>query len=134
MFTAIPSDEAVRPSKPHEFGMFLGGQWYRLNAKESILSEDAVEGLDVSILQNALLHPILGIGDPKTDRRISFVGGIRGLKELEMRASEGVSFSMYPTSMDELFRVADEHRLMPPKSTWFEPKLRSGFLIHRIER
>lgn len=133
-FKITPEAQAVRPSRPHEFGMFLSGCWYRLTAKDALLSDDAVDGLDVSILQNALLGPILGIGDPKTDRRIAFVGGIRGLEELKKRAGSGVGFSMFPTSMDELFRVADAHRLMPPKSTWFEPKLRSGFLIHRIER
>ena len=90
--------------------------------------------LDVSLLQDFLLGPVLGIGDPRTDSRIGFVGGIRGLKELERRASEDMklAFSMYPTSMEELFAVADAGRLMPPKSTWFEPKLRSGLFIHRL--
>ena len=98
--------------------------------------DDAVDGLDVSVLQNHLLGPVLGIGDPRTDSRIGFVGGIRGLSELERRADTDmkVAFSMYPTSMEELFRVADQGRLMPPKSTWFEPKLRSGLLIHEFER
>ena len=95
---------------------------------------DPVKDLDVSILQDTLLHPVLGIQDPKTDKRIDFIGGIRGLGELERRCHTDmkVAFSMYPTSMAELFRVADEGKLMPPKSTWFEPKLRSGLFIHRL--
>ena len=106
-----------------------------LTASEKLLSiDDAVESLDVSILQNYLLKPVLGIDDPRTDSRIDFIGGIRGLKELERRADSDmkVSFAMYPTSIDELFAVADAGLLMPPKSTWFEPKLRSGLFIHRI--
>ena len=114
--------------------MFLDEQWYRCSIKPEQLSEDPVEGLDVSLLQNILLSPVLGIGDPKTDRRIDFVGGIRGLTELEKRAQTEckVAFAMYPTSIQELFAVADAGRLMPPKSTWFEPKLRSGLFIHEI--
>ena len=114
--------------------MYLGGKWYRLTAKQEILSEDPVDGLDVSLLQNNVLTPILGIDDPKTDKRIDFVGGIRGIGELERRCGEDcvLAFSMYPTSIQELFAVADAGRLMPPKSTWFEPKLRSGLFIHRI--
>ncbi|MBE5867300.1 MAG: DUF1015 domain-containing protein [Lachnospiraceae bacterium] len=129
------------PAKKGEFGMFMDGQWYCLTAKSAVCSDDAVAGLDVSILQDYLLAPILGIGDPKTDKRIDFVGGIRGLKELERRCTaskEGeeaemkVAFSMYPTSIAELFAVADAERLMPPKSTWFEPKLRSGLFLHEL--
>ena len=104
--------------------------------RQSLLcSKDPVDGLDVAILQNYLLDPVLGIKDPKTDKRIDFVGGIRGLKELEKRAQSDMklAFSMYPTSISELFAVADAGRLMPPKSTWFEPKLRSGIFIHEIE-
>ena len=125
-----------RPAKKGEFGMFLSDSWYILTAKPEIRSGDPVKGLDVSILQDYLLDPILGIKDPKTDPRIDFVGGIRGLEELERRVHEGmkVAFSMYPTSMEELLRTADAGLLMPPKSTWFEPKLRSGILIHEIER
>ena len=124
----------LAPAKKGQFGMFLEGKWYELVAKESILSNDAVEGLDVSILQNNLLGPILGIKDPRTDKRIDFVGGIRGLGELEKRCEIDMklAFSMYPTSMAELFSVADDGKLMPPKSTWFEPKLRSGIFIHKI--
>jgi uncharacterized protein (DUF1015 family) len=114
--------------------MYLDGQWYRLNAHKDLLSDDPVEGLDVSILQNEVLGPILGIGDPRTDKRIDFVGGIRGLEELEKRANSDMklAFSMYPTSIAELFDVADAGLLMPPKSTWFEPKLLSGLFIHEI--
>ncbi|MGI6011727.1 MAG: DUF1015 domain-containing protein [Ruminococcus sp.] len=126
--------EQVRPQQKGEFGMYMDGIWYRLRIKEEYLSEDAVDGLDVSLLQNHLLAPILGIENPKTDSRIDFVGGIRGLSELERRVNSDckAAFSMYPTSIGELFAVADEHRLMPPKSTWFEPKLRSGLFIHKL--
>ncbi|MEE1314963.1 MAG: DUF1015 family protein [Faecalimonas sp.] len=117
-----------------EFSMFLEGKWYRVNVREEDKSADPVAGLDVSILQEKLLSPILGIGDPRTDKRIDFVGGIRGLGELEKRVSEDckLAFAMYPTSIQELFDVADAGMLMPPKSTWFEPKLRSGLFIHKI--
>lgn len=126
--------EPFRPGRKGEFGMYLEDQWYCLTAKEEILSSDAVEGLDVSLLQKHLLEPILGIQDPKTDRRIDFVGGIRGLEELERRVHRDmkVAFSMFPTSIGELFAVADAGRLMPPKSTWFEPKLRSGLFLHTL--
>lgn len=126
----------LKPEKKYEYGMYLEGKWYRLTAHEDIRSQDAVEGLDVSILQDQLLAPILGIGDPKTDKRIDFVGGIRGLKELERRVQSDmrVAFSLYPTSIYELFAVADAGRLMPPKSTWFEPKLRSGLFIHSLRQ
>ncbi len=105
-----------------------------LKVKPEYASEDPVKGLDVSVLQDCLLGPVLGIGDPRTDKRIDFIGGIRGLAELERRVSEdmAVAFSMYPTSIQELFAVADARQLMPPKSTWFEPKLRSGIFIHKL--
>lgn len=126
--------EAYKPAKAREVGMFLEGEWYKLTVKESIVSDDPVEGLDVSILQKYLLTPVLGIEDPKTDKRIDFVGGIRGLKELERRCGVDmkVAFAMYPTSIRQLFAVSDAGMLMPPKSTWFEPKLRSGLFIHKI--
>lgn len=126
--------DAYKPAKKGEFGMFLDEEWYCLTAHANICSDDAVKGLDVSILQDYLLAPVLGIGDPKTDKRIDFVGGIRGLKELERRVHKDmtVAFSMYPTSIYELFGVADAGLLMPPKSTWFEPKLRSGLFVHEI--
>ena len=123
------------PTEKASFGMYLDGTWYRLRAKEAITdNDDPVESLDVSILQNYLLNPILGIKDPRVDKRIDFIGGIRGLKELERRVSEdmNVAFSMYPTSITELFEVSDAGKLMPPKSTWFEPKLRSGLFIHSL--
>ncbi len=133
-FEVDEEKEAVSPSKKAEFGMLLNGKWYRLKAKEELLKDDAVEGLDVSILQNEVLFPLLGIEDPRTDKRIDFVGGIRGLSELERRCKDDMclAFSMYPTSISELFEVADAGRLMPPKSTWFEPKLLSGLFIHDI--
>ena len=133
-FELSVSDVPVSPDKKGTYGMFLDNTWYLLKAKGKILSDDAVDGLDVAVLQNSLLEPVLGITDPKTDKRIDFVGGIRGLKELERRCSLDcvVAFSMYPTSISELFAVSDNNRLMPPKSTWFEPKLRSGLFIHRI--
>lgn len=122
------------PKQKKEFGMYLGKKWYKLQIKKEQISDDVVENLDVSILQNKLLKPILGIKEPGKDNRIIFVGGIRGLKELENCVENGfqVAFSMYPTSMQELFSVADAGRLMPPKSTWFEPKLRSGLFLHKI--
>lgn len=135
LFAVTPSDEPVRPAKKGEFGMFLEDQWYRLSAGDALYEgKGVVEALDVSILQDLLLGPVLGIGDPRTDKRIDFIGGIRGLEELERRAKSDmkVSFSMYPTSIGELFDVADAGLLMPPKSTWFEPKLRSGLFIHEI--
>ncbi len=127
--------QPCRPERKGTFGMYLDGEWYLLTARDSIRSEDPVEGLDVSVLQRCLLGPVLGILDPKTDKRIDFVGGIRGLGELERRVHEDmeVAFSMYPTSIEELFAVADAGKLMPPKSTWFEPKLRSGLFLHDLE-
>ena len=126
--------EAFSPEEKGTFGMFLEGKWYCLKARPEYMSNDPVDGLDVSILQDHLLDPVLGIGDPRTDKRVDFIGGIRGLKELERRCHEDmkVAFSMYPTSIRELLEVADAGRLMPPKSTWFEPKLRSGLFIHRL--
>ena len=133
-FDIAESDKQVSPDKKGTFGMYLGGKWYKLTAYKDIMSDDPVDGLDVAVLQDNLLAPVLGIGDPKTDKRIDFVGGIRGLSELEKRCREDcvVAFSMYATSIAELFAVADAGKLMPPKSTWFEPKLRSGLFIHRI--
>ena len=124
----------AKPERKGDVGMYLSGKWYMLTAKDSIKSNDPVDGLDVAILQNSLLTPILGIGDPRTDKRIDFIGGIRGLSELERRVATDmkVAFAMYPTSISELFDVADADLLMPPKSTWFEPKLRSGIFIHQI--
>lgn len=133
-FTVKESAGQAKPEKKGDVGMYLSGKWYLLTAKDEIKSDDPVEGLDVAILQNSLLTPLLGIKDPRTDKRIDFIGGIRGLSELERRADSDmkVAFAMYPTSIGELFAVADAGLLMPPKSTWFEPKLRSGLFIHRI--
>lgn len=137
-FTVTPysGDGALKPEKKHTFGMYLDGKWMLLTAKEgSFDAKDPVAQLDVSILQNNLLHPILGIGDPRTDKRIDFVGGIRGLNALSERVDDGsmaVAFSMYPTTMDDLMEIADAGAIMPPKSTWFEPKLRSGLFIHKL--
>lgn len=128
-------EQEVAPGKKGEITMYMEGCWYRLAASEEMLSiTDAVASLDVSLLQDYLLKPVLGIQDPRTDDRIDFVGGIRGLGELKRRADSDmkVAFAMYPTSIGELFAVADAGLLMPPKSTWFEPKLRSGLFIHKI--
>ena len=134
-FIVEKAEGQVRPEKKGTFGMYTEGQWYHLTAKPELFEgKDAVGSLDVSVLQDYLLGPVLGIGDPRTDQRIDFIGGIRGLSELEKRADSDmkISFSMYPTSITELFDVADQELLMPPKSTWFEPKLRSGLFIHLL--
>ncbi len=132
-FTVEAHDGAVRPAKRHDFGMYLDGKWHSLTLKDGIADEsDPVGSLDVSLLQKLVISRIFGIDDPRTDKRIDFVGGIRGLGELEKRCGEDmrVAFSMYPTSLDELMRIADASQIMPPKSTWFEPKLLSGLFIH----
>ncbi len=125
------------PTLRHEFGMYLDGRWFRLKAKPGTYrEEDPIGSLDVSILQNNLLEVVLGISDPRTDKRIDFVGGIRGMTELERLVDGGgfqVAFAMYPTTLEELIRVADAGLIMPPKSTWFEPKLRSGMFVHLLE-
>lgn len=128
-------DTSVSPAKKADFTMFLEDEWYTLTADDKLLSTDPVKGLDVSILQDNLLGPILGIADPRTDKRIDFVGGIRGNKELVRRCNNDmkVAFSMYATSITELLNVADAGLLMPPKSTWFEPKLLSGMFIHSLD-
>ncbi len=133
-FDVVSSDVIVTPSVKGEYGMCLDGKWYRLRQKERFLQKDIVESLDVSYLQNELLEPVLGIVDPKTDSRIAFAGGIRGTEYLQERCEQDikVAFSVYPTSIRELFSVADAEKMMPPKSTWFEPKLRSGLFIHRF--
>lgn len=127
--------QKVLPEAPHVFGMYLGNQWYRLTSLPGTFSDDPIGQLDVTILQNNLLAPILGIGDQRTDKRIDFVGGIRGLAELERRVNSGdmaIAFSLYPVTADQLFAIADSGQVMPPKSTWFEPKLRDGLLTHLI--
>ena len=129
------SKDAYKPQEKHTFGMLLDGEWYKLGAKEGTFDKnDPVERLDVSILQNNLISPILGIDDPRTDKRIDFIGGIRGLGELERRVNTDmkIAFSMYPTTLDDLMAIADADKIMPPKSTWFEPKLLSGLFIHKL--
>lgn len=128
--------EIFKPDTMREFGMYLQGQWYKLTAKLGTYPDnDPVNGLDVSIMQNNLLNPILGIEDPRTDDRIDFVGGIRGLKELSKRVDSGemaVAFALYAVTIEQLIRIADSGNVMPPKSTWFEPKLRSGLIVHQF--
>lgn len=134
-FEIIESSEQVKPKEKHTFGMYLENQWYLLKAKKGIFNpDDPVDRLDVSILQNNLLRPILGIDDPRKSKRIKFIGGIRGLNELEKRANTDmkVSFSMYPTTIEDIMAIADSGEIMPPKSTWFEPKPRSGLFIHKF--
>lgn len=129
------SKEAVKPKKKHTFGMYMNNIWYELEAKDGTFNEeDPMERLDVSILQNNLLSPILGIDDPTKSDRIEFIGGIRGIKELEKRANKDmkVSFSMFATTIDDIMSIADSGMIMPPKSTWFEPKPRSGLFIHKL--
>lgn len=136
-FTVTPAKPGApyAPKSKHEFGMYLNNTWYAITAKEgSFDANHPIDSLDCAILQSNLLAPILGINDPRTDNRIDFVGGIRGLEELERRTGEGVAFSLYPVTMADLFHVADSGEIMPPKSTWFEPKLRSGLFAHEIER
>lgn len=136
-FDIKPAEQAVKPQRAGEFGMYLGGKWYQLNIHSQLIpSEDPVASLDVSLLANHLIEPILGISDPRRDYRIDFVGGIRGLSELEKRVDQGdmvVAFSMFPTSMQDLMAVADADKVMPPKSTWFEPKLADGLVSHVLD-
>ena len=130
-----PEDKQYHPEEKHTFGMYLDGKWYKLTAKQGTFDEaNPVEQLDVSILQKNLLTPVLNIGDPRTDKRIDFIGGIRGLGELERLVNGGfkVAFSMYPTTLEDLMAIADANMIMPPKSTWFEPKLLSGLFIHKL--
>ncbi|MEN8079042.1 DUF1015 family protein [Clostridioides difficile] len=134
-FMVNVSKEPVKPKRKHTFGMYMNNTWYELEAREDTFNEnDPMERLDVSILQNNLLAPILGIDDPTKSDRIEFIGGIRGLKELEKRANKDmkVSFSMYATTTDDIMSIADGGMIMPPKSTWFEPKPRSGLFIHKL--
>ena len=136
-FNVVPAPVGApyAPRGKHEFGMCLRGTWYSITAKEGTFdAAHPIESLDCAILQSNLLAPVLGIDDPRTSERIDFVGGIRGLQELEERTGQGVAFSLYPVSMADLFHVADSGEIMPPKSTWFEPKLRSGLFLHEIER
>ena len=136
IFTVEEKCEIVRPDSRHTFGFYCDKKWYKLTLKEGLCDEnDPLDSLDVSVLQKYVISGIFGIDDPRTDKRIDFVGGIRGLKELERRCNEDmeVAFSMYPTSLSELMAIADSGRVMPPKSTWFEPKLLSGLFIHNLK-
>ncbi len=132
---AFDGEGQYKPEAKHTFGMYLEKKWYKLTAKDGTFDEaDPVDRLDVSILQNNCITPIFGIEDPRTDKRIDFVGGIRGLKELERRCETDmvIAFSMYPTSLEDLMAIADAGKVMPPKSTWFEPKLLSGLFVHKL--
>ena len=134
-FSVEKADKAFSPANLHQIGMFLNKQWYRLTAKEDTYTNDPIGILDISILSDNLLNPVLNIKDQRTDKRIDFVGGIRGLKELEKRVNSGemaVAFSLHPVTIQQLFDIADSGNVMPPKSTWFEPKLRDGLLTHLI--
>jgi uncharacterized protein (DUF1015 family) len=136
-FSVTPESAAVKPATNREFGMYLAGNWYRLKINDNrVPTDDPVGQLDVSLLADNLIDPILGISDPRRDKRIDFVGGIRGLKELERRVDSGemaVAFSLFPTRMDQLMAVADAGEVMPPKSTWFEPKLADGLVSHLLD-
>ncbi|MEO5941927.1 MAG: DUF1015 family protein [Ferruginibacter sp.] len=135
-FIVEKKDSTYRPEAIHQFGLYLNKQWYKLRAKEGTYTSDIIDVLDISILQKNFLEPILGIKDQRTDTRIDFVGGIRGLGELENRVNSGemaLAISLYPVSIQQLFDVADSGEVMPPKSTWFEPKLRDGLLTHLID-
>lgn len=136
-FTVEQSDQPVKPGQPAEFGMYLQGTWYKLNLPANLIpSDDPVARLDVSLLANNLIEPLLGISDPRRDTRIDFVGGIRGLQGLEKRVDSGemqVAFSLFPTGMEDLMAVADAGEVMPPKSTWFEPKLADGLVSHMLD-
>lgn len=136
IFEVTPSPAPVIPAERHHFGMYLAGSWYHLHARTALVNEaDTVDRLDVSILQNNLLNPLLGIENPRTDKRIHFVGGIRGNDELVKLVDSGeyaVAFALHPTSILELIELADQDQIMPPKSTWFEPKLRSGLFVHLL--
>ncbi len=132
-FSVQKVPKAYSPEGPHNFGMYLAGSWYQLTALDGTFPTDPVGVLDISILQNNLLEPVLGIKDQRTDKRIDFVGGIRGLEELERKVNSkemAIAFSVYPVSIEQLFDIADTGQVMPPKSTWFEPKLRDGLLTH----
>ena len=128
-------EETYSPEAKHVFSMYLGGKWYRLIPDSSIIPDHVIDSLDVAILQNNILEPVLGISDPRTDKRIDFVGGIRGLGELKRRAESDmkVAFAVYPVDVTDLLKVSDNDMVMPPKSTWFEPKLGSGLFMHRLK-
>jgi len=136
-FTVSKNFAARSPQQLHDFGMYVGGEWYKITIKKGMFDEsDPVASLDASILQEHLLYPVLGIKDPRVDDRIKFIGGIRGMDELEKLVNKdgfAVAFSVYPTTMGQIIKVADAGAIMPPKSTWFEPKLRSGIFTHKLD-
>jgi uncharacterized protein (DUF1015 family) len=135
-FAVTSAAQAVKPRRRGEFGLYVAGAWHRLEIRPDLVPQDPVRRLDVSLLTDHVLAPILGIEDLRRDRRIDFVGGIRGLVELEKRVDSGdmaAAFSLHPTTMDELMAVADAHEIMPPKSTWFEPKLADGMVSHVLD-
>lgn len=136
-FTITENFTARSPQQLHDFGMYLNGRWYKITIKKGLYDEqDPVASLDAAILQDHLLYPVLGIADPRVDDRIKFIGGIRGMDELEKLVNQdgfAVAFSLYPTTMEQIIKVADAGAIMPPKSTWFEPKLRSGLFTHRLD-
>ena len=132
---AVVGDDAFKPKAPHEFGMYINGVWYQLTARQGTYSNDPIGVLDVTILQQNVLDKLLNIKDPRTDKRIDFIGGIRGMGALEKRVDSGeaaVAFSLYPVTIQQLFDIADSGQVMPPKSTWFEPKLRDGLVVYMI--
>jgi uncharacterized protein (DUF1015 family) len=135
-FTVTPvGKDAYQPTQIHDFGMYVGGTWYKLTAREGSYTNDPIGILDVTILQNNVLSKLLNIHDPRTDKRVDFVGGIRGMAGLQHRVDNGdmaVAFSLYPVSIQQLFDIADSGNVMPPKSTWFEPKLRDGLVVYMI--
>ena len=134
-FAVDKIENEFSPKQLHDFGMYINGEWYKLTANENIYSNDPIGVLDVTILQNNILDKVLDIKDPRTDNRVDFVGGIRGLSELVKKVDSGeaaAAFSLYPVSIQQLFDIADSGNVMPPKSTWFEPKLRDGLLTHLI--
>ena len=136
IFTLVEtSEEAIKPREKGQVSMYVDGKWYLYQIPDTLLRNDPVKDLDVSMLQDYVLNPLFGILDPKTDKNIDFVGGIRGLSELERRVAEDmtVAFSMYPPTLDDLMSIADANMIMPPKSTWFEPKLLSGLFIHKLK-
>ena len=135
-FTVTASDQPVRPTTSHEYGMYLDGGWYRLSIRPDLVPDDPIGRLPITVLTRNIIEPLLGIGDPRTDKRIDFVGGARGLEELEKRVKSGemaVAFALYPTQMHDLMAVADAGGIMPPKSTWFEPKLADGMVNHVLD-
>jgi uncharacterized protein (DUF1015 family) len=136
-FSVAASDKPVRPASSNEYGMYLAGRWYRLTLRPDLIPNDPIGRLPITMLARNLIEPLLGINDPRTDKRIDFIGGARGLEGLEARVKSGemaIAFALYPTQMTDLMAVADAGHIMPPKSTWFEPKLADGMVGHVLDR